>query len=166
LPRPPAPSDDPREEYNRQLLLGREAFRAQEYGRAAQRFRQASRLEPDEAMPHFLLVQAFLAQGKYHDAMNSIRAGMRRNPDWPRARFRPIELYGDQVTEYPLHLRTLEEALQRHPGDPLLLFLHGYQLWFDGRRDEARPLFLRALPRSADRDLIERFRRALPPAAL
>lgn len=166
LPRPPAPADDPLDESGRQLALGREAFRAGEYGRAAQRFRQAARLAPDEARPNFLLAQALLAQGKYHEARDAVLAGLRRDPAWPKGRFRPLDLYGDNVADYAEHLRTLERVLTRHPGDPVLLFLSGYQLWFDGRRDEAATRFRRALPRSADRDAIDRFLRALPDTTL
>ena len=68
------------------------------------------------------------------------------------------------MADYPEHLRTLEGVLARHPDDPVLLFLYAYQLWFDGRKDEARVLFLRARPRAADRGVIDRFLRALPAA--
>jgi hypothetical protein len=166
LPRPPGPADDPREEYERLLERGQEAFKDLEYGRAAQRFRQAIRLMEKESLPRFLLAQALLAQGKYHEAYDAIVEGLRRKPDWPGAKFRPIELYGDAVGEYPEHLAALREALRRHPNDPVLLFLTAYQLWFDGRKEEARPLLRRALPRAADRDAIDRFLRALPPVEL
>jgi ATP-binding cassette subfamily F protein 3 len=44
-----------------------------------------------------------------------------------------------------------------------LLFLYAYQLWFDGRKEEAGPLFRRALERGADPDVIDRFLCAGPP---
>ena len=166
LPRPPAPADDPREEQARLVERGKEAFKDLEYGRAAQRFRQAVRLAPDEALPHFLLAQALLAGGKYHEAYDAILKGLRRRPDWPAAKFRPLELYGEAVGEYPEQLTALEATLGRHPGDPVLLFLYAYQLWFDGRKDEAAPVFRRALARGADRDAVDRFLRALPAAEL
>jgi Flp pilus assembly protein TadD len=77
-----------------------------------------------------------------------------------------LELYGAAVGEYAEHLERLRQTLRKHPDDPVLLFLLGYQLWFDGRKEEARPLFRRALPRAADRAAIERFLRALPPVEL
>ena len=46
-----------------------------------------------------------------------------------------------------------------------MLFLRGYALWFDGRKEEARPLLHRALPRAANRTAIDRFLRALPDEA-
>jgi tetratricopeptide (TPR) repeat protein len=165
LPRPPAPEEDPREEHARLVRAGRQAFAGLEFGRAAQRFRQAVRLNPDEALPYFLLGQALLAQGNFHDAFDAIAGGMRRRPDWPTARFRPVELYGPQVDEYSALVRSTEKALARHPLDPELLFLRGYVLWFDGRKEEARPFFRKALPGAANRDAIDRFLRALPDEA-
>jgi tetratricopeptide (TPR) repeat protein len=142
--------------------LGRESFAALEYGRAAQRFRQASNLAPRDGLPWFLLAQALLAQGKYHEAQDAILAGLERDPAWPTAQFRPFLLYGPHVAEYPEQLRTLEETRARHPDDPVLLFLSAYQLWFDGRREEARPLFRRARLRSPAPAAIDRFLKALP----
>ncbi len=166
LPRPPALPDDPREAHAQLVALGEESFKDLEYGRAVQRFRQAIRRLPDEPMPYFLLAQALVAQGKYHEAYDSLLAGLRLRPDWPRSDFRPLELYGEAVGEYADHFAKLEQTLRRHPDDPVLLFLVGYQLWFDGRKEEAGPLFRRALPRTANRDAIERFLRALPAVEL
>jgi hypothetical protein len=45
-----------------------------------------------------------------------------------------------------------------------LLFLSAYHLWFDGRKEEAGPLFRRAMRGAADPGVIERFLRALPAA--
>jgi outer membrane biosynthesis protein TonB len=166
VPRPPAPAEDPDDELRELLDRGEEAFRNLEFGRAAQRFRQASRTKPTAAQPRFLLAQALLAQGKYHEAHDAVVAGIRLRPDWPKTAFRPLELYGEAVGEYPAHLAMLEQTLRRFPDDPVLLFLHAYQLWFDGRKDEARVLFRRALPRAEAPDVIDRFLRALPAEEL
>jgi hypothetical protein len=166
LPRPRGLPDDPREAHAWLFEHGEESFKELEYGRAVQRFRAAIRLLPGEPMPYFLLAQALVAQGKYHEAHDSILTGLQLRPDWPRATFRPLEMYGPAVGEYAEHLARLQETLRKHPDDPVLLFLLGYQLWFDGRKEEARPLFRRALPRADDRAAIERFLRALPPVEL
>ena len=76
---------------------------------------------------------------------------------------RPLELYGAHVALYPDHLRRLEDVVKRFPNDAVVLFLFGYELWFDGRKDEARDLFRRALTAGADAIVIDRFLRALPP---
>jgi tetratricopeptide (TPR) repeat protein len=159
---PPMPRDDPAEEHDRLVNLGKEAFEAQEYGRARERFQAAIRLTPNQPQAYFLLAQTLIVLGKYHEAVATIHDGLALKPDWPTAPFRPLDLYGDNVVDYADHLARLEATLTQHPADSVLLFLYAYQLWFDGRKDEARPLFHRALARGADRGDVERFLKALP----
>jgi tetratricopeptide (TPR) repeat protein len=163
-PEPPRqPQVEEREDEKARLIrLGREAMAAAEYGRAADRFRQAGAVAPGEALPKLLLAQALLALGKYRDAVDSLSAGLTLEPNWSASAFRPLELYGPNVVDYSDHLRRLEETLARHPDDPVLLFLTAYALWFDGRKDEARLLFRRALPGAPDPAVIERFLGAMP----
>src|SRR5205823_14535071 len=66
-PRPAAP--DPKSEHAALVQDGRQAFAAGEYGRAAELFRQAIAAHPEPADADFLLAQAFLALGKYPDAV-------------------------------------------------------------------------------------------------
>ncbi len=167
LPMPPAPLNDPDAEYNRLIGLGRDAFANLEYGRATDRFRQAAVVAPNRPTPWLLLAQTLFAQGKYHDAVDAVNAGVALQPDWPNAHFQPLELYGPHPADYADQLRALRDALDRRPGDPDLLFLDAYALWFDGRKDEARPLFQKALPGAADPGVVLRFLRAAAgPAVL
>jgi hypothetical protein len=156
------PPEEREDERARLLRLGREAMAGGEYGRAAERFRQASGVAPREALPPLLLAQALLALGKYRDAVDALHTGLALERDWPASVFRPLELYGANVADYSEHLRRLEETLARYPDDPVLLFLNAYALWFDGRKDEARLLFRRALPGAPDPAVIERFLGAMP----
>jgi Flp pilus assembly protein TadD len=164
LPLPPRPEADPQAEYARLIDFARNAFAAGEYGRAAHAFRQASNVVPKDPFAHFLLAQALFALGKYADAVSAIHAGLELQPDWPKVRFRPIELYGPNVAEYAEHLRRLDEVVRQRPSDPILLFLYAYELWFDGRQEEARQFFQRAQPKAVHPGDIERFLRALPEA--
>jgi hypothetical protein len=164
LPPPPQPEPNPRAEYDKQIALGKTAFANGEYGRAAHRFRLAIVAVPEEPMGQFLLAQALLALAKYQEAFEAIEVGLRQQPNWPLSRFRPLELYGDNVGDYPDHLARLEQLVRQQPDDPVLLFLYAYQLWFDGRQDEAIPLFQRAAPMLADKNAVERFLQARPPA--
>lgn len=157
LPRQPEPELKPKEEAARQVLLGKQAFAAQEYGRAAARFQEAIRVAPEEPPAYFLLAQADFALGKYREATAAIHEGLRRKADWPASDFRPIELYGPNVADYTEHLDQLRQALTQNPRDPALLFLHAYQLWFDGRQDEARALFRKTLPLVAEPRFIHLF---------
>ena len=157
LPKPVPPAVDPKAEGERQLKLGREAFAAREYGRATQRFRDMARGAPAEPLPYFLLGQSLFAAGRYPEAVAAIRAGVGLRPDWPNVRFPPRDLYGPNAADFNDHLRRLREALLLLPNDPDLLFLCAYQLWFDGRHDEARPLFQKARQTAADPAVIDRF---------
>lgn len=162
--RPMVPNPDPKAEYARLIALGHDAFTVQEYARAARRFQQATLVQPKEHLAFFLLAQAELALGKYRQAVASIYSGVRLRPEWPLERFRPATLYGDQVADYPQHIKQLENTLSNHPDDPVLLFLFGYQLWFDGKQDEARPYFRQAAAQAADPEVIQRFLQAQPGA--
>jgi Tetratricopeptide repeat len=163
IPRVPHPNPEPGAESARLIHLGKEAFADTDYGLAAQRFRQATVVLPNDSQSQFLLAQALFALGKFQDAVDAIDLGMAIEPNWPALNFRPLELYGTHVAFYPDHLGRLEDVAKRFPNDPVVLFLLGYELWFDGRKDEARDQFRAALPAGADPIVIDRFLRALPP---
>ena len=87
----------------------------------------------------------------------SIHAGMRLRANWPSALFWPRDLYEGNIDDYNEHLKNLARALSRYPDDAALLFLHGYGLWFDDKRDEAKPFFIRAAARSTDPSFSRQF---------
>jgi len=161
---PPAIPDvpAPRNDHERLLGAGRDAFAAREYGRALRHFKQATEADTNEAVGYFLLAQAQFAVGKYRDAVSSIHAGLRIDRDWPRARFRPLDLYGANIKDYPEQMEQMRAALKANPQDPVLLFLCAYQLWFDGQQDEARVLFARARRLVADPRPIDLFLQGMP----
>jgi cytochrome c-type biogenesis protein CcmH/NrfG len=155
LPRPPQPEADPKAENARLIGLGMEAFAAGEIARAAHRFRQAIQVTPDNPRAYFLLAQAKIALGKYDEAVDALHAGLRLKPDWPAERFRPSALYGNDDAGFRTDLRKLVEARDRHPDEYELTFLSAYLLWFEGRQDEARPLFRKAA--TAGKGFAEKF---------
>jgi tetratricopeptide (TPR) repeat protein len=157
------PKADPKAENVQQINLGREAFADREYGRAEQRFRQATAVFPAEPLGHFLLAQAQFALGKYQEAVGAIEAGMRRERDWPASAFRPRELYGANAGDFAEHFQHLRQALTKYPDDFFLLFLYAHQLWFDDHWEEARPFFQQARTKAADPRFSERFLQTLPP---
>lgn len=153
----PGPVADKKAEANRQLELGKTAFAAGEPGRAIERFRQAGEAEPALAMAHFLLAQAYYSVGRYREAVGSIVAGMKLDPDWPKRAFAARDLYGPRVEDFVDDLDRLRQAVERQPDEPPLLFLYGHQLWFAGRRKEAREHFEKALAGTADPEPIRQF---------
>jgi Flp pilus assembly protein TadD len=158
----PKPADPKAPLAQQQLDLGKQAFAdpLAEYARAERRFQQAIEADPKQPLAHFYLAQAQFALGKYREAVASIHAGLRLQPTWPMGLFKARELYGPNAEEFAGHMERLQTALARQPNDPVLLFLYAYQLWFDGRRDDARPYFQRALPRVAEPRFIEMFLQA------
>ena len=48
-------------------------------------------------------------------------------------------------------------VIELRPDDPALLFLYGYQLWFDARRRDATPLLEKAIERSLNPEPIQTF---------
>jgi hypothetical protein len=168
-PEPPAapkavpPKEEPLDESGRLVQLGLAAFAQKEHGLAAQRFQQAAAADPQAAKPHFLLAQALFALGKYREAADAIHSGMRLKPGWPHAPFRPRrDLYQGNEDDLDTHVRRLENVAAEHPDNARFLFLLGYELWFDGRRAEAVPLFQRARVRAGDSTYLDEFLKAAP----
>jgi tetratricopeptide (TPR) repeat protein len=129
---------DPKKEVARLLKLGREAFAAGEYGRAAEAFERAAAVGPGAAEPRFLKAQAAFAAGTYADAVAAIRAGLLLEPHWPERAFDPKEPYGANAAAFARHLAELRKAVAANPDEPTLAFLLGYQLWFIGEKAEAK----------------------------
>jgi hypothetical protein len=168
-PKPPGPpvKVNPREEYAQLIQLGVQAFADGEYGLAALRFRQASKVDGTLSGAYFLLSQAEFALGKYRDAVATIHTGMKLDKKWPSLIVHPrVDLYKDQAAEFAAHLKRLEAEVAAQPNQPTLLFLLAHQLWFDGRRPDALALFQRARPLTQDRTYIDVFLAAGGPGPL
>ena len=76
---------------------------------------------------------------------NEIRARAARfSTDWSDARYSPRDLYAKNPPAFDDHLKALRQAAESFAADSRLAFLLGHQLWFDGQRDEAKALILKA----------------------
>jgi predicted negative regulator of RcsB-dependent stress response len=146
------PDPDPATESARQMKLARVAFAAEQYGKAAEHLTAASKARPDDTLPHFLMVQVRIAAGQYAEAMAIIRVGMKQSPAWPTASFRLRDW-----PKFDEHLAALRRVAEANPAEPVLAFLLGHQLWFNGDRDGARKLFREAAARVKDTTEIDRF---------
>jgi hypothetical protein len=177
LPKPPEPPAKPEvpappvkptaaEESQRLMELGTRAFREQEYGLAAMRFRQATELDRANAKAFFLLAQAYLAVGQYRDAVQAVQEGLKLDPDWPARDFRPrVELYST-ADDWIEHRHRLDEAAKRQPKDPSFAFLRAYAAWFDGERPRATTWFLSARALATDPHWIDLFLKHAPAPEL
>ena len=144
--------------------LGAIAFREQEYGIAALRFRQATEQVPTSARAFFLLAQGCYALGKYRDAVLAIEEGLLRQPDAPLLPFQPrVELYPDRDAAWLEHRERLLAAHKRQPRNGDYIFLLGYQAWFNGQRDQAVEWFQQARPLVADPRWVDLFLKAVVP---
>lgn len=123
---------------------GRKAFGDGQYGRALELFQKTATITPNEPSVYFLISQAHFSLGKYREAVEAITEGMALRVDWSDARFVARSLYWRKPAVFDDHLLALRQAVEAFPDDPGLLFLLGHELWFDGKRDEARPLILKA----------------------
>jgi hypothetical protein len=161
-PPPPAPAD-PQIESALLIGEGQAAFADQEYGLAAQRFRQAAVADRNSSKARFLLAQALLAVGKYREAVAAIHEGMDLDLQWPRNAFRPrLDLYKGIEGDFTAHLKDLKDSLAASPDNRFLLFLYAYQLWLDGQQLDATPVFRHARAVTVDTTYIDRFLRAAP----
>ena len=147
----------PRADADRITEAGRKAFTDGQYGRALELFRRAVEITPNEPTAHYLVSQAQFALGKYREAVAAIAAGVALRADWPNARFVSRDLYWKKPGLFDDHLKALREAVAAFPDDAELAFLLGHQLWFDGKPDEARPLFQKAAALAKGRTPAEAF---------
>src|SRR5262249_2801487 len=113
IPLPPGPASNPRDENKRLTKLANQAFAEQQYGRAAERFRQALDVWPEDGEGHFLLAQTYFTMGKYHEAVDAIETGIHLLPDWPLWDFHPRFLYGGNESDLTESLDKLDAALKR-----------------------------------------------------
>lgn len=151
------PEADAAAEAARQMALARVAFREDEFGAAAERLDRALQLQPANAEAFFLKAQAQFAMGQFNDAVASIQAGLRLDPDWPAAIFLPRSLYGGGPDRFERHLAELREALDARPNELALQFLLAYELWFSGHRAEARGSFRKLSGQLKDASAIQCF---------
>jgi hypothetical protein len=162
--KPPPPLPDPKDEANRQINEGVLAFKDQDFGLAAQRFQIAATLDPENALGHLLLAQAYFALGHFHESVTAIHEGMKRRKDWPDAKFSPrLQLYQGIEPIFDEHLERLDKVMKLYAQEPDFLFLAGHQRWFDNRRPEALPLFQNARKLATDPTDIDRFLNAAAP---
>jgi hypothetical protein len=165
-PKPQADDLQPRIDMQQALRAGNDAFAEGKYQQALAQYNRAAAAAPLEPLPLFHQAQAHLALGRYAQAAVAVQRGLRLHPTWASSGFQPKALYQDRAGEYAQHLASLAAVLAKNPNDDGLLLLLGYQLWFDGRQDEAVILLKRAAALVLDPTLIDRFLKAAQaPAA-
>jgi hypothetical protein len=159
LPEPPkAPNALGRADADRIAEAGRKAFADGQYGRALELFRRAAEITPNEPSAHYLVSQALFALGKYREAVAAIATGISTRADWSDARFASRDLYWKKPEVFDDHLKALRQAVAEFPQDATPIFLLGHQFWFDGKKEEAKALILKARQLGKDQTPAETFR--------
>jgi hypothetical protein len=158
VPEPKAAMPLGRADADRVSEAGHKAFSDGQYGRALELFRRAAELTPNEPSVQYLISQAYFALGKYREAVAAIAAGMALRADWADARFVSRDLYWKKPEIFDEHLKLLRQAVEQFPADASLLFLLGHELWFDGKREEARAIILKARQFGKDQSPAAAFR--------
>jgi hypothetical protein len=153
------PPDDfkPKADMQRLVRIGNDYFADGKYAQALSQYERAVSAAPLEPLAYFHEAQADLALAKYGQAVIAIQRGLRLHPHWHTADFQPRALYRDRDGEFQQHLANLAEVTGKNPNDESLLFLLGYELWFDGKRDEAVVLLRKAATLAVDPTVINRF---------
>jgi len=140
---------------------GKTAFRDGEFALAMFHFRQAAAAEPGNVAPLFYLAQAQIATGKLRDAIATIEAALKLDPDLPLKPYRPkAELFKGAEPEFARQRKVLTDLILEHPKNGVFLFLDGYLDWYEGNRAEARKTFMRARALLADPWFVDRFLKA------
>jgi hypothetical protein len=145
----------------RLLETGTAAFRNGDYGIAIMRFRQLSEADPPVTRAMFLQAQAYIAVGKYKEAIQLLQQGLKRQPNWHQSEFRPkADLYGKDEELWKQHVNRLEKAQRQQPKNAEFLFLLGYMSWFDGEKDAAVDYFQQARALTFDTQWADLFLKA------
>lgn len=131
------------------VAAGTRLFNAGTYHRAVDQFRLAIKQVEDDPTTHFYLAQSLFAVGKYHEAAQAIKDGLRLNPEWLEVEFDVRTLYGNRA-ELLAQLGALGKELNANTLDRNLLFLMGFELFIAGERERARTILEQVVRLEAD----------------
>lgn len=118
-------------------------LRKLEYSKAASRYKSAATAANDLAPPRFHRGIALLGLGRYTEAINEFREGLRRDPSWPHdqaASFDSI-LGEENITAKQIIKSRVLDWTKDDIRDPDKLFLMGVVLYLDNDEDRAKVLF-------------------------
>ena len=132
-----------RERSRKQLAIGDEAFRKQNYGEAWTAYKEAARAAPDLADAYFHQAAAAVAQRRYGAAVDAVKYGLKVSKSYLDGEFKYSQMYGDNKLAQTAHLEALAKAASEAP-DSDLYFLTGVMLFFDAEPRRATPFFDKA----------------------
>jgi hypothetical protein len=113
-----------------------EMFEKDDYEAAAEQFRQAVQLAPDDVVVPFTYSQALFAAGNYAHAAGVLRGAIAQIPEDEMTIYYPRGLYADEKT-LEGQVRILKKAVDREPFASDYQLLLGYQYLGLGHLDKA-----------------------------
>lgn len=123
---------------------GDREFIAQQYRKAAAKYREAITKAPDYPPGHLRAGHAYVATGDYELAVTYFAMGFELSRTIERPGFTLTDLYHGNQLAKEQHQESLADAILRQPEDGGLLFLAGVTQHYDGRPLQARDYFRRA----------------------
>ena len=126
------------------IAEGDREFVAQQFRRAAGKYREAISKAPDYPPAHFRAGHAYIATGDYELAVTYFAMGFELARTIERPDFSLTDLYRGNDNAKDQHLEALADAVLRQPEDGGLLFLTGLTQHYDGHPLQARDYFRRA----------------------
>lgn len=123
---------------------GDREFAAQQFRKAAGKYREAIAKAPDYPPGHLRAGHAYIATGDYELAVTYFAMGFELSRNIKRPGFSLADLYRGNALAQQQHEETLADAVLRQPDDGGLLFLTGLTLHYGGRPLQARDYFRRA----------------------
>jgi len=149
-PKPPKRTDPAR---SKQLVtVGDRLFRAGNSRRAAERYEQAARADPNAAAPRIGLAQLALGRGDYAEAAHHVREALTAQPGWLIHAPDISATYGEPA-DFTAGIAKLESHLQAHPSDRDAWLVLGAQRYLSGQTRKAADVFLRLTDRKPDATL-------------
>jgi tetratricopeptide (TPR) repeat protein len=127
------------------IAFGDAQFVKQKYPDALQRYKKAAQAAPALADAWFRQGYAYVAGGRYEQAVNAFKQGLKLDPGWPRSAFSNTVLYGDNRAAEMAHLEALAKAADQDRNNADLLLLVGIYLHFGRQPERAQPFFQRAV---------------------
>lgn len=134
------------------VTVGDRLFRAGNLNRAAQRYEQALRADPDAAPPRVRMAQVAVVRGQYSDAAQHIRDAIAADPKW-LANAPDIQTMYAEPADFTRQLSRLESRVVVEPSDRDAWLVLGAELYLSGQTRRASDVFVRLTDRKPDQAL-------------
>jgi cytochrome c-type biogenesis protein CcmH/NrfG len=128
---------------DRYVALGDLYFQAGRYDRAIESYEKAILNEPNNPGLRFVISDAYFANGRYADAAQAIRAGLRADPGLVESQTDKRKIYA-RSADFDAQIAVLTHYLAIHPTNADGWLVLGYNHYFRGELALARSAFVKA----------------------